>query len=223
MAINTKYNAGIDVAADVAEFKKYTSATVYDVIFIDIVYSQDIFPAIEEFRRQERNSEIPVVFFTTHLKESDFKKSIELDAFDVILKPLSLNRIYSIIDFILYQKGYKQEVRNRRHNARVTEKITLKYNLVGAAENSGQNTRHKANTNNISICGAQFTKGSELLGSDALELELIINNAYGITCIDATGIVKWVKKNPQGNVTVGIEFYNLSESNKEKLVKALYS
>ena len=71
MAINTKYNASIDIASDVPEFKKHTTATVYDVIFIDIVYSQDIFTAIEEFRGQEKNSEIPVVFFTTHLKETD--------------------------------------------------------------------------------------------------------------------------------------------------------
>ena len=94
--------------------------------------------------------------------------------------------------------------------------------MLGEA-NSAQGARHKADTENISVNGAQFTKGSELLGRDALDVELIINNPYGITCIEATGIIKWTKKNPQGNVTVGIEFYNLSEENKEKLVKALYT
>ena len=217
--IVTKYKADIDTATNTSEFLECTAATDYDIIFIDIQFFSTFFPILDEFRREEKNSTIPIVFFTSSYKDSDYEDSMELNAFDVILKPFDLNRVYSIIDYILSPAAKANELKNRRHSARVNEKVKLKFQPV----DEGGELKYKADAENISIYGAQFTKGAELLGSDALDLEIIIQSTYGNTYIETKGVIQWTKKNVQGNVTVGVEFVNLSDNDKERLKKALYS
>ena len=84
----------------------------------------------------------------------------------MISKPFKFSHIYSIIDYVLDKEGREQEVRNRRHSARTSDKVTLKF------QPTGENVRYKAPADNISITGAQLTRGDELAKSDTLDMEI---------------------------------------------------
>lgn len=216
----TKYNANIDVAKEIFEFNKLTRATTYDLIFIDMSFSKTFFSTLKEFGEKEANSKVPILYIAPSINESEYEKSIELSAFDVISKPFNFSHIYSTIDYILEKGGQEHEVRNRRHTARTSDKVTIKFQPT---EGAGQNIRYKAPAENISVSGVQLTRGAELANSSTLDLEILISGTYGVTSIAAKGNVQWKKRGSGDDVTVGIKFYDLSEDDREKLSKALYS
>ncbi|MFC1855645.1 response regulator [Thermodesulfobacteriota bacterium] len=216
----TKYNANLDVAKDIYAFNKFTKATRYDIILIDIVFSKSFYSTLKEFRDNEESSSIPVLFFSSSRDKADYERSVDLKAFDIIIKPFDLSHVYSIIDYIISQEGRKLDVMNRRQAERISDKVTLKFQVIGGGH---ENLRYKATADNISVTGAQFTKGAELADSRDLELEIIISDTYGITSIEAKGIVQWMKKNTQESVTVGVEFIGLDDEDKQRLNKALFA
>lgn len=214
--IETKYNALIDVARSVSEFHEHTEAKDYDIIFMDSLFSRDTFSLIKDFRQQKKDTRIPIALFTSFLTEADYMRAVELDIFDFLTKPFSLDHIRSTLDYVLYQKGSREDIADRRRAVRSNKKLIIKYR-------KDHKQSHMLRTDDVSINGLRFSNGKDISKNDEIELDIVLNNAYDNRTVRTTGIVRWVKhiKATEEN-SVGVEFRSLNVSDRLRLSDTLY-
>jgi DNA-binding response OmpR family regulator len=220
--IHTRYNARIDTAKYESEFFDYTAKTDYDLILMDSSFAKDTFSVIEEFRAYAKNRRVPIALFISHLTEEFYKKAVELDIFDFLSRPFSLDHVYLALDYILNKKGYKENISNRRNSARKDKRLFIKYNLKGSSKKEVLED-HIITSENISVGGVRFTDNFEFSANDTLDIEVILDNPYDSAAVHATGIIKWAKQNNKDNMTVGVEFLNLNKFDRLRLNNTIYA
>jgi DNA-binding response OmpR family regulator len=215
--IDTKYSAKIDIAKNVPEFHEHTKTKDYDIILMDFLFSNDTFSLIKNFRQQNKDTCTPMALFTSYLTETDYMRAVELNIFDFLTKPFSLDHIRSTIDYILYQKGCKKDSNDRRRAVRSNKKLIIKYKR-------DYHQSHTLQTEDVSINGLRFNNGKDFFKNEEIELDIVLDNPYDNRIVHTTGIVRWIKPKeatPNEN-TIGVEFRNLNISDRLRLSDTLY-
>ncbi len=212
--INTKYNAHIDVAKNVGEFLFYTDSKKYDIIFINYLFSKNVFYMIESFRKRTKGSIVPIVLFISYITETEYLKAARLDVYDFLSKPFSLDQIYSTIECVLREKTYDERIKNRRRFERINKTLHVKYKKDGYIS-------PVFTTKDISVDGLQLLGKNGIMKDDDIDLEIIIDNSGEGGTVDANGNVRWVTKTRQATFA-GISFNIENVSDRLRLLNALY-
>jgi len=220
--IDTRYNAKVDIVTSAKQFFDHTSAEKYDVIMMGSTFCKDAFNVIRKFRAGDKNSDVPIALFISHLTEEFYMQAVELDVFDFLSQPFSLDHIYLSLDYVLHKKGYQESVNNKRNAVRCDKRLFIKYlKKEEAAEMSAEELM--ATTENVSVCGAKFSSSASLAAEDEIDLEIMLDNPYDGSNVRTRGVVKWSKQHTANLTTVGVEFLELNSSDRLRLSNILYS
>ncbi|MFC1855274.1 response regulator [Thermodesulfobacteriota bacterium] len=217
--IETRYDAHIAIAKYEKSFFQSVSERDYDVILMDSSFSKDAFEIIRDLRCSEKNSKVPVALFISHLTEDSYVKAVELDIFDFLSRPFSLDHIYLSLDYILHQKGSKEAMWNKRTSVRCDKRLYVKY-LRKDGLNMSDTAGSMLTTDNISVGGIRLSGAEDLSINDELDVEIMLENPYDNSNIHARGIVKWTDEKRS---SVGIAFNKLSNPDRLKLSNTLYA
>jgi DNA-binding response OmpR family regulator len=220
--IDTRYNSKIDIAKYDSEFFEYTDTADYDVILMDNSFCKGAFSVIEKFRLRGTRKKTPIALFISHITEEDYKRAVDLDVFDFLSRPFSLDHIYLCLDYISHKKGYHEHIKNKRNSVRCDKRFFMRYYVKGSAKALNENGS-MITTDDISLGGIKFSDKSNLLIDDEIDMEILLGNPYDSSKMTASGKVKWTKQNADDQFTTGVAFLNLSKSDEAKLRNTLYS
>lgn len=214
--LKTKYSVDIDSAVSVDEFHIISASKDHDLIFINRTFSKRLFEIIKYFREKKRGKDIPIALFIAYLSEEDYSLAEELDIFDFLSKPFSLDHIYATIDHILHLKGHKDSPSDRRKIARREKQLLVKYKINSYIS-------PVMITKDISAKGLKVTNGHLVSINDKIRLEILLNNLYDNRPVNVHGTVRWVDSSKADSLSFGVEFQRLGVADRLRLNNTIYT
>jgi response regulator RpfG family c-di-GMP phosphodiesterase len=220
--IDFKFNAKIDIAQNDFEFVKLTANNRYDIVFMGDTFTNNTFSFINEFKEKPVNSDTHLILFASYVAEMIYKKSLEADIYDFLLKPFNLVQIYSLVNQILYKKGLEEELSTRRRYVRIKKKLPIRYSLFNNLQECKVESQI-VNLENICVGGLYFKDNQDFNKGDSLIIKIPLVNPFDKDILNIAARIIWVKEIDNFQKKIGAEFLDMKHTDKLKLSHALYS